>query len=556
MKDVRFAKLVLLVNGLVPGGLLLWDALHGQAGANPVNYAIRTMGLLALNFLTLVLLVTPLRKLTGLQWLFHFRRRLGLLAFGYALAHFSTFFIFDRMGNVRDTLSEMVKRPYLIVGTVGLLAMAPLAATSTNSMIKRLGPKRWQALHRLAYGAAVAGVVHFYWQVKSDTRLPVAFGIVVGSLLGYRAVMALVRRVRHPAGAPPGVRVAAAPGGERWSGHLRVARIVQETPDVRTFHLMPAQGGELPFAYLPGQHLTVSLQIEGRTVRRTYTIASTPTRPGCCEITTKREAHGLVSRHMHDTLKAGALLEIAAPAGRFTFTGGDATGVALLAGGVGITPLMAILRYLTDQHWGGQIYFVDCNKTERDIIFREELEALRRRFPNVHLTLTLTRADGARWNGATGRIDAALLARVIPDVTSIPFYLCGPTEMLTATRELLRQLGAAESHIHTESFGSTRRGPQPEGALVTNGGEFTVTFARSHKTAQIDGARPILALADELGIGVDSECRSGICGRCKTRMVSGSVNMETQDALNSVDRQNNTILLCQARALEDVTVEA
>jgi ferredoxin-NADP reductase/DMSO/TMAO reductase YedYZ heme-binding membrane subunit len=556
MKDVRFAKGVLLVNGLVPGALLLWDAVHGQAGANPVNYAIRTLGLLTLIFLTLTLLVTPLRKITGLHWLFHFRRRLGLLAFGYALAHFSTFFLFDRMGNLRDTLSEMVKRPYLIVGAVGLLAMAPLAATSTNYMIKRLGPKRWQALHRLVYGAAIAGVVHFYWQVKSDTRLPIAFGIVVASLLGYRAVMLLVRRLTQPAGPPTGVPVETAPGAGRWSGYLRVERIVQETPDVRTFRLMPANGGVLSFAYLPGQHLTVSLPIEGKTVRRTYTIASTPTRPGYCEITTKREARGLVSRHMHDTVNEGATLAIAAPAGRFTFTGADADSVALLAAGVGITPLMSIVRYLTDQHWDGQIYFVYCNKTERDIIFREELEALQRRFPNLHLTLTLTRADGIRWDGGTGRIDATLLTRVIPNVTGIPFYLCGPTEMLTATRDLLRQLGVPDPHIHTESFGSPRSAPLPESDPVTSGPAFTVTFARSHKAAPIDDSRPILALADALGIEVDSECRSGICGRCKTRMVSGSVSMETQDALDSVDRQNNTILLCQARALEDVTVEA
>jgi ferredoxin len=155
-----------------------------------------------------------------------------------------------------------------------------------------------------------------------------------------------------------------------------------------------------------------------------------------------------------------------------------------------------------------------------------------------------------------GRIDATLLTRVIPNLTSIPFYLCGPPEMLTATRDLLPQLGVPAPHIHTESFGSTRSAPTHENAPVTNGAEFTVTFSRSHKAAQIDGGRPILALADELGIGVDSECRSGICGRCKTRMVSGTVTMEIQDALESVDRRNNTILLCQARALEDVTVEA
>ena len=196
MKDIGFAKIVLLVNGLVPGSLLLWDAYHGQAGANPVNYAIRTTGLLALIFLSLSLLVTPLRKLTGLSWLFHFRRSLGLFAFFYALAHFSIFFVFDRSMNVQDTLSEMVKRPYLIVGSLGLMAMAPLAATSTNYMIKRLGSKRWQALHRLAYFAAIAGVIHFYMLVKSDIRLPVAFGIVVGLLLGFRIVGLLLHLLK------------------------------------------------------------------------------------------------------------------------------------------------------------------------------------------------------------------------------------------------------------------------------------------------------------------------------------------------------------------------
>lgn len=188
MKDMRFAKFVLLVNALVPALLLTWDVNHGRAGANPVNYAIRTTGLLALIFLSFTLLVTPLRKLTGLNWLFYFRRRLGLFSFFYALAHFSIFFIFDRGLSVQVSLAEMVKRPYLIVGSVGLLVMAPLAATSTNYMIRRMGAKRWRMLHRLVYVAAIAGVVHFYVLVKSDVRLPVTFGIAIGILLGYRVV--------------------------------------------------------------------------------------------------------------------------------------------------------------------------------------------------------------------------------------------------------------------------------------------------------------------------------------------------------------------------------
>lgn len=556
MKDLRFAKFVLVVNGLVPGALLFWDAYHHRAGANPVNYAIRTVGLLTLIFLTLTMLVTPLRKITRLNWLFHFRRPLGLLAFSYAVTHFTIFFVFDRALSVRSTLNEMVKRPYLIVGSIGLFAMAPLAATSTNYMIKRMGPKRWQALHRLAYVAAIAGVVHFYMQVKSDHRLPIAFGSVMAMLLGYRLATLLQRRLVERGRQPARVPVEASTSAGRWSGQMRVRRIVQETPDVRTFRLIPAAGGALPFSHLPGQFLTLSVQIGGKTVRRSYTIASSPTNPGYCEITTKREDLGLVSRHMHDTVQEGDLLGISAPAGKFTFTGEDATRVALVAGGVGITPLMSILRYLVEHKWSGEVYLVYSNKTERDIIFREEIESIQRRFPNLHSTLTLTRANGTEWAGATGRIDAELLSRVIPDVTNIPFYVCGPADMLASAREILRGLGVAEQDIRMESFGPRRLNDANASAAMIDGAGFTVTFSRAGKEAAIDGSRPILDLADELEVGVESECRSGICGTCKCRLVSGSVSMETQDALDDADRRANFILLCQARALEDVTIDA
>jgi ferredoxin-NADP reductase/DMSO/TMAO reductase YedYZ heme-binding membrane subunit/ferredoxin len=522
MNDLRFAKLVVLLNALVPGALLAWDAAHGHAGANPVNYAIRTTGLLALIFLCLTLAVTPLRKVTGFRTLFHFRRMLGLFAFFYAVAHFSIFFVFDRVLNVRDTLSEMVKRPYLIVGSIGVLAMVPLAVTSTNYMIKRLGPKRWQVLHRLAYVAAIAGAVHFYMLVKSDTRLPIAFGSVVGILLIYRGTAFGLQRSKK-----------AAAGATSWAGTLKVDRIIPETRQAKTFRLVPPGGGALPFRYLPGQYLTFTLEIGGRKVRRSYTIASTPSRPGYCEVTIKREDMGLVSRHMHDAVKEGDLLQVAAPSGKFTFTGDEANRIVLLAAGVGVTPLMSILRYLTDRNWNGRIDMVYSCKTAQDIIFQEELDDLQRRFPSFHLTLTLTRPEDGSWEGSVGRIDAGLLQRTIPDLASAPCYLCGPSEMLS------------------ESFGSGSS-PATDDAGAA---EHTVTFSRSKKTSKIGGNRPILALAEELGIEVDSECRSGICGRCKCRMTSGSVAMETQDALDAADRGNQIILLCQARALEDLIVE-
>ena len=161
-QDLRFAKLLVLVNCAVPAALLGWDAWHHQLGANPVNYAILTTGLLALIFLVLTLAVTPLRKITGLNWIIFARRTLGLYAFYYALLHFLIFFFLDRQGSVSSTVSEMIKRKYLIVGGIALLVMVPLAVTSTNAMIKRLGGKRWRALHRLAYVAAIAGAAHYY----------------------------------------------------------------------------------------------------------------------------------------------------------------------------------------------------------------------------------------------------------------------------------------------------------------------------------------------------------------------------------------------------------
>ncbi len=188
-KDIQFAKLLILVNGAVPATLLAWDAWHHKLGANPVNFAILTTGMSALVFLMLTMLVTPLRKISGLNWLISFRRTLGLFAFSYACAHFLIFFSLDRSFSVSGTLSEMVKRKYLIVGSTALLVMVPLAVTSTNAMIKRLGGKRWRALHRLAYVAAIAGVIHYYMQVKADVRQPLAFAAMLAVLLGYRLLV-------------------------------------------------------------------------------------------------------------------------------------------------------------------------------------------------------------------------------------------------------------------------------------------------------------------------------------------------------------------------------
>ncbi len=185
-KDIRFGRVLLLANGAVPLTLLGWDALHHRLGANPQNFAILTTGMMTLVFLLLTMAVTPVRKITGWNWLLPFRRTLGLYAFFYACVHFLLFFCLDRSFSVSSTLTEMLKRKFLIAGSTALLVMVPLAITSTNNMIKRLGGKRWRALHRLAYLAAIAGVVHYYMQVKADVRQPLVFAAALVILFGYR----------------------------------------------------------------------------------------------------------------------------------------------------------------------------------------------------------------------------------------------------------------------------------------------------------------------------------------------------------------------------------
>ena len=189
--DKRFAKWLVIANALVPGALLVIDAATHRLGVNEVNYALRTTGMVGLVLLVLSLAITPLRALTGWNLLIAVRRNLGVIAFLYLVAHFAIFFLFEREGSIPSTVREIAMRKYLWFGFGSLLLMVPLAITSTDAMVSRLGGKRWRRLHQLVYPAAIAGVIHYILLVKSDIRQPVAFAIVLGILFAYRIVAAL-----------------------------------------------------------------------------------------------------------------------------------------------------------------------------------------------------------------------------------------------------------------------------------------------------------------------------------------------------------------------------
>lgn len=183
---MTYPKIVLFINALVPLVLLLWDIYFKRVGPNPLEFATRTTGMLTLIFLSVTVAITPLRKIFGINSLVKYRRMLGLFAFFYGALHLLTYVWFDRLFNLISVGQDVVRRPFILVGMIAFVLMVPLAITSTNKMIKRIGGKRWARLHRLVYVAAVAGVVHFWMLVKSDTRLPLTFGFILLFLLGYR----------------------------------------------------------------------------------------------------------------------------------------------------------------------------------------------------------------------------------------------------------------------------------------------------------------------------------------------------------------------------------
>lgn len=189
--DSRFHRQLFLFNGLLPAVLILIDGWRGKLGANPVEFVTRATGVLTLVFLILTLLVTPLRKVYGWNWLLKQRRLLGLYAFFYGLAHLLTYLAYDRDWQLGTVVGDVYKRPFIAIGMFSFLLMVPLAVTSTNAMIKKLGGPRWAQLHRLTYYITIGGVLHYWIIVKSDVTYPFFFAVVLALLLGYRVVMSM-----------------------------------------------------------------------------------------------------------------------------------------------------------------------------------------------------------------------------------------------------------------------------------------------------------------------------------------------------------------------------
>jgi len=404
--------------------------------------------------------------------------------------------------------------------------------------------------------------------VQASGQLSFFHWFVMGLLLAFVALVLVVHllKMRHAtnllqhlletesANMPeePAVPVVPVP---KWNGRLKVISIFQETPEVKTFRLVNADGGAIPFTYKPGQFLPIRMQVDGETVKRTYTIASSPTQRYYCELTIKRESLGKMSRFLVDKLKEGDLIEADKPGGKFTFTGSEAESIVLIGGGVGITPLMSVLRYLADSGWKAPIYFLFCCKTLNDFIFRQELEYLDARINNLHLHCFVLELEETVSYAEQGLINVERIKALVPEIQSRPIHLCGSPPMMDAVKAMLAALNVPMPQIKTEAFG-TGKPKQTVSLDSAVESDPKVTFQKSQKTAPFPECCTLLDVAENIGVEIESSCRMGTCGICMTKLISGEVSMECEDALDDNEKAAGMILACQARAKTDVVVDA
>jgi ferredoxin-NADP reductase len=361
-----------------------------------------------------------------------------------------------------------------------------------------------------------------------------------------------------------------------WSGALRVAAIFRETPAVKTFRLMATDAEVIPFTFLPGQFLTFSAEIDGKKIRRSYTIASSPTQCDYVEITVKREELGAESRYLHDHVAVGDRLEVSAPSGVFVFTGAEADSIGLIGGGVGITPLMCIIRYLIARAFRGDIFLLYGAKTPQDFIFREELDYLKKRHSNLHVAVTIERAEGTEWTGAVGHISKEFIASAIPEIARRRVHVCGPPGMMEAVKAHLLELGVASNKIKTEAFGpakgavpapgpvadlvseapSSATAPAPPAMAAPSSAQASIRFSKSNRDVPLPPDKSVLEIAESVGVPIDFQCRVGTCGVCKILLLEGEVTMEVEEALTPEDKAGNIILACQAKSIGNLVVEA
>jgi glycine betaine catabolism B len=395
-------------------------------------------------------------------------------------------------------------------------------------------------------------------------QLEAAYALNVGDLLQLGETFIYIEEIESP-------EVSAIAPGDRlqtlgqWSNQdvwCRCDRIIQETEDVKTFCLV-AQDLML-FDYLPGQFVTLEVEIDGKSVMRPYSISSTPTRPYHLSVTIKRVEGGVVSNWMHDCFGVGDRLKLVGGAmGQFTCMPNLPEKMLLISAGSGITPMLSMSRMVQDTLVESDIVFLHSARKPEDIVCRSELETMAAQMPNFQLLVTLTQAKESAWLGLTGRISEAMLELTVPDWRMRSVFVCGPNGFMQHVRETLENMGFPMEQYQEESFGGAPVKPAPTQnsvvpmlkQTVTGNGSLAIAFKDSNHQASTDGSLSILEVAEQEGIAIRSACRMGACGACKVKTCGTKVRYDvTPAALSEDDRESGHILACVAYPIESVEV--
>lgn len=323
-----------------------------------------------------------------------------------------------------------------------------------------------------------------------------------------------------------------------------------ETPSAKTFVFATPPG---PFAFAPGQFLTFAFQIDGAEHLRSYSLSSSSLTAGRVAITVKRVAGGRVSAWLHDHMRPGIRVRAFGPAGEFGCGLEPAGPVLLLTAGSGITPAASMLRSLADRGSAADLVLVHFAPSAEEMIFRAEMRHWARALPGLRAVAVATRHQpGGGWVGPVGRLGPELLAGLVPDLAARRVYCCGPAGFMDLAGGMLGRLGLPQGRFVTESFESApdEAAPTAEGAA-----RYTVSFARSGLAGPIDAGTSVLKAARAMGAHLQSSCGKGVCGTCRVRLLSGTVEMRHQGGIRQREIDQGFILACCSRPTSDLVID-
>jgi ferredoxin-NADP reductase len=339
-----------------------------------------------------------------------------------------------------------------------------------------------------------------------------------------------------------------------FEGELRCRRVRRVTHDVVEVTLEPT-GGE-SFAFAPGQYLTLRASIEGEPVERCYTISSPPTRPHLLTITVKRVPYGPMSGWLHDRLAVGDRLWASGPMGGFSVREHPSSSYLLLSGGSGITPTLSTLRTLADLAESTDVVVVHHARTPADLIERPELEALAAAHDGVRIVWVVDQPD-ASWSGPTGLMSPAQLAELVPDLGEREVFCCGPAGYMGAARTAFDTLGGEPGRWHEESFVLAEPAPGSEEPVAERavGAAYRIRLQRSGRDLECAPGETVLAAAKAAGVRLPSSCTQGLCGTCKSTLVSGEVDMNHAGGIRPREVAAGKFLPCCSKPLGDLVVD-